>query len=277
MGRHHLRLLRENPAVDLVGVVDPLLPRDLGIPVFASLAEVPEALGEIAWISTPAQTHSALIREALERGMHVFVEKPFTTDPQDALQLMQLAENRKALLFVGHSERYHPAFRALIRQLQALQGESIRRMECVRKGHVPVRGMDCGVAHEVAVHDLDCVQALLGNMAPERWSSKVERIPGNRYEDALEANLSYPKGITASLLVSRMDSQKERRITVFTDRGSFTADFLTPFPNAAEEPLYLEHQEFFRILALSDDALAAARLESARLAVDVATKLVANL
>lgn len=277
MGRHHLRLLGENPAVDLVGVVDPLLPRDLGISAFASLAEVPAMLGEIAWISTPAQTHNALIREALERGMHVFVEKPFTTDPQHALQLMQLAENRKALLFVGHSERYHPAFRALVEQLQTLGVNSIRRIECVRRGHVPVRGMDCGVAHEVAVHDLDCVQALLGNVVPERWSCKVERLPGNRFEDALEASLSYSTGITVSLLVSRMDSHKERRITVVTDQGSFAADFLTPFPNAAEEPLLLEHQEFFRILSQRDDSLAAMRLESARLAVEVASSLVDGL
>lgn len=277
MGRHHLRLLRGNPAVEVVGVVDPLLPVDLGIPTFGSLADVPTGFGEIAWISTPAQTHNALIREALERGMSVFVEKPFTTDPQHALELMQIAESRKALLFVGHSERYHPAFRTLVKQIQALGVKAIQRIECVRKGHIPVRGMDCGVAHEVAVHDLDCVLALLGNVVPERWSSRVERIPGNRYEDALEASLSFPHGITVSLHVSRMDSQKERRITVFTDHGSITADFLTPFPNAAEEPLLLEHQEFFRILAQRDDTLAAARLESARLAVEVATKLVASL
>ena len=60
-------------------------------------------------IATPAETHYSLARAAIEAGKDVLVEKPLTLDIADAEALVRLADERKAILMVGHSLEYHSA------------------------------------------------------------------------------------------------------------------------------------------------------------------------
>ena len=53
-------------------------------------------------IATPPETHFELVLEALRRGLHVFVEKPLTTDYDQALVLEGLAKDKGLTLAVGH-------------------------------------------------------------------------------------------------------------------------------------------------------------------------------
>ena len=64
-------------------------------------------------IATPAATHGALARQALEAGRHVFVEKPLCLDLAEAEALGAFAEQQGLTLMVGHLLLYHPAFVAL--------------------------------------------------------------------------------------------------------------------------------------------------------------------
>ena len=70
------------------------------------------ALGTVAAIVvvTPIATHAAVVQEALEQTVPVFVEKPMCDDVEDADRLVALAPDR---LFVMDKWRYHPGVRAL--------------------------------------------------------------------------------------------------------------------------------------------------------------------
>ena len=61
-------------------------------------------------IATPAESHYQLAREALLADKHVYVEKPLVLYEKEASRLIQLANEQKRILMVGHLLQYHPIF-----------------------------------------------------------------------------------------------------------------------------------------------------------------------
>ena len=64
-------------------------------------------------IATPAETHYQLVREALLSGKHVYVEKPLVLEEAEGHELIELAQNKRLVLMVGHLLQYHPVFEKL--------------------------------------------------------------------------------------------------------------------------------------------------------------------
>ena len=61
---------------------------------------------DVVVITTPNDTHYPYTKEALQKGKHVVVEKPFTIYSKDALELVQLAKEKNLVLAVYHNRRY---------------------------------------------------------------------------------------------------------------------------------------------------------------------------
>src|SRR3954451_12154958 len=121
-------VVREVPDVEPVAWVDvdgasrEIAMAELGLPpdrVFGSLQDVPERLGaEAALVVVPLAAHAAATRAALEAGLHVLVEKPFTETLAEAAELVVLADARGRKLMVNQNYRWFPAPR-LVRELLA--------------------------------------------------------------------------------------------------------------------------------------------------------------
>src|SRR5881275_3236417 len=60
-------------------------------------------------IATPVYSHYELAKKALESGKHVLVEKPLTSNVDEAKELIELAEKKKLLLMVDHTYLYTSA------------------------------------------------------------------------------------------------------------------------------------------------------------------------
>jgi len=104
------------PRLELVAAIDALLPAaDIeGLPVRRGLADLEEfAPVDFVDICTPTATHQALTAEALERGMHVFCEKPVAVGNIDAARLTAIARRTGRVLFPCHQYRENPAWRAI--------------------------------------------------------------------------------------------------------------------------------------------------------------------
>ena len=67
-------------------------------------------------VVTPVWTHFDLAKAALQNGKHVFVEKPFTSTPQQAEELIELADRKRLKIMVDHTFLFTGAVRK-IRQL----------------------------------------------------------------------------------------------------------------------------------------------------------------
>lgn len=60
-------------------------------------------------IASPAVTHHPIVREALEKGKDIMVEKPLALQAEEGKELVELAEKKGKILLVGHLLLYHPA------------------------------------------------------------------------------------------------------------------------------------------------------------------------
>lgn len=84
------------------------------MPCYGSLEETLEhVLADACFITSPARFHGVQIRTALERGLHVFVAKPMTYDLDEALRLVELAEQRGLCLVVDQQQQFSPTERTL--------------------------------------------------------------------------------------------------------------------------------------------------------------------
>ena len=72
---------------------------------------------EVVFNLTPPQVHGVITKKVLQAGKHVFVEKPFATRLEDAVECVQIARERNLCIVVGQQSRYSPtnlAIRGLI-------------------------------------------------------------------------------------------------------------------------------------------------------------------
>ena len=101
MGLSHLSIFRAHPDVDLVAVCDStgyvldVLSKYTGLRTYKDLSAMlaAEQLDAVV-IATPSHLHAPMVRTALEAGVHVFCEKPFTLDDADGQALTALARER---------------------------------------------------------------------------------------------------------------------------------------------------------------------------------------
>ncbi len=114
--RLHLPALRRLRGVAVVGSYDPDPLRRQAVSGVRTLADEDEALAVAAdavIIATPPQTHARLALAALDRGHHIYVEKPMATNVEDALALAALASSSDRTVQVGFAFRYHPLWQRL--------------------------------------------------------------------------------------------------------------------------------------------------------------------
>jgi predicted dehydrogenase len=81
---------------------------------------------DVVHITTPPQSHAPLARRALDAGCHVYVEKPFTVDRDEAVALLAHARAAGRKVTVGHSFAFDPLMVALRRlREEDLLGEAV--------------------------------------------------------------------------------------------------------------------------------------------------------
>jgi len=94
-------------------------PRRAPAGVFTDHRELLRRLGPDALcIFTPHFWHYRLAMDALQAGSHVFIEKPLSTNVQEASDIVGLARGRSLKVSVGHQYRLCPRLAAARRYLQ---------------------------------------------------------------------------------------------------------------------------------------------------------------
>lgn len=117
----HASQIQRIPGCEIVGVCDrePLMAEQLyeRFPVkgcFTDLSELMRrAQPDVVHITTPPESHFEIARFCLEHGRHVYVEKPFTLNAEEADQLVSLATEKKLKLTVGHNNQFSHVARRL--------------------------------------------------------------------------------------------------------------------------------------------------------------------
>ena len=125
MGLSHLSVINSHSSVRVVGLCDAtgyvldVMNRYTGFGVFANYRVLTDqAKPDAVIIATPSRTHCEIARYALERGIHVFVEKPFCLSIAEGRDLVALAAKVNAVNQVGYHYRFVGAFQETKRLLE---------------------------------------------------------------------------------------------------------------------------------------------------------------
>src|SRR5579862_2861018 len=126
MGASHLGIINPHPDVKVAAVCDPagyvldVLHKYTGVPVYPDFNKMlNEVELDAAIIATPSRFHAAMVEQALDKGLHVFCEKPFCLDMADAHRLAELARRKGLVNQVGYHNRFVGAFQEVKRLLDA--------------------------------------------------------------------------------------------------------------------------------------------------------------
>ena len=234
MGSNHIRVLQAMEGVELCAVSDNMkadalrgTKRNGFGAVYADAEEMlaKERLDAVV-VASPTATHKGLALSALRRGLAVLVEKPLASTEAECQEILDAAARAGRPLMVGHIERFNPVVAKLKSSLDEGFLGDVYYIETVRSGPFPRRlyGSRDGVVIDLAVHDLDLVAHLTGDL--EQLYSHQIRI-GDRKQDAYaRVMLKTRKGVLGSSEFSWISPRKERRINVFGDKGMLLANML---------------------------------------------------
>jgi predicted dehydrogenase len=224
LGTIHARLIDEHPGFSLVAVIDPLdknrlaAAANLGV---ATYSDVEHVLDEVdcAIVATPTVFHHNVCATLLEKGKHVFVEKPITTTPAEARKLVDLAKENHLKLQVGHVVRFDHRFQAAEKLIQSPQ-----LIECTRTSGYTFRSMDVGVTLDLMIHDLDLVLSLVDS--PVESVQAIGTAVIGPHEDIAHARLTFSNGAIANLTASRVSFDQVRKLEATGRFGFVSVDFL---------------------------------------------------
>ena len=170
-GRFHANHYARNPRAKLVAVVDtdPERARAVAAEFGAEPAfDYRSILGKVdaASVAVPTPLHYEIASSLIESGVHVLVEKPLTDSEKSGAKLASLADARKAVLQVGHIERFSSAYRTLAKVIaDPLYFESYRIAPWKN------RGVEVDVILDLMIHDIDMIIGLVDSPV-----SKVDAV-----------------------------------------------------------------------------------------------------
>ncbi len=257
-GARHARAFAEMPGVDLVGVadVDEAVARSVAeacrttaVTDFHALLDRVDAVS----IAVPANKHFEVAHACLERGIHVFLEKPIAETTEQAAELVELVRGTPTVFQIGHVERFNPAITALERIVHRPRFIEAHRL-CV---YTP-RITDVGVVMDLMIHDLEVILHLVGSPVTSVSAIGVNVL--NRTEDIANARLEFANGCIANVTTSRISPEPMRKIRLFQQDAYISLDYRAqegliyraqdgtiarePVPTQKGEPLRIELAEF---------------------------------
>lgn len=139
--------------------------------------ELPRVQGIV--IATPATTHFEVARQLADRGVPIFVEKPFCTSVSDA---RTLADSYSDRIFVMDKWRYHPGVEMLREIARSGELGPVVALRTLR-AQWGNRHLDTDTVRHLAPHDLAIVLEILGEIPRPRMA--VAERDGERYATLL--------------------------------------------------------------------------------------------
>ncbi|MBP6902255.1 MAG: Gfo/Idh/MocA family oxidoreductase [Burkholderiaceae bacterium] len=243
MGLSHLAIARAHPDIELVAACDTtayltdVLTKYTGLKCYDDLDRMlAEEKLDAVLVSTPSKLHASMVQKALERGLHVFCEKPFVLDVADGERLVQLAESKGLVTQVGYHYRFVGAFQEAARIVRSGAIGTVHHVRAEAYGPVVLRAKGGtwrsakseggGALYDYACHAIDLVNSIAG--VPTAVSGVVRHGVFSRdVEDEVYCSLHYTDGASGQLCVNWSDESFRKmstKVSVWGTNGRITAD-----------------------------------------------------
>ena len=177
-------------------------------------------------IATPVNTHKEIALKSIERGKHVFIEKPLSDNYKDATEVVNFAEKNNRILAVGHIFQFAPAVTAIKKKIaNNILGELYHFTSQRINLGPPETTVD--VVWDLGPHDLSILLYLF-----DEYPNKVNAFGNSYWWDGIIDNahiiLEFPSKRTAQIQLSWLSSNKIRRTSIYGKEGNIEYDETKP-------------------------------------------------
>ena len=244
MGITHYSIINSHPQVEISSIADPsglmlsMMKKYLPVKTYKDYRTLFEKdRPDAVLVCTPPNLHNDILKTSLEYKAHVFVEKPYTTDPKQASQLAYLFENKGLVNQVGYVNRFNDVFKEVNRLIKKdVIGKLIRfkseMFSCTiaepddGSSWRSSREKGGGAVYEMAAHAIDLVNYLVGK--PDKViGSNLNSIYSKKVEDAVSSTFIYKNGCSGTIYVNWSDTAYRKptnKIELFGTKGKILAD-----------------------------------------------------
>ena len=224
LGKIHIKLLIQSKNYSLSGIYDSnskiseLAALDFKCKAYQTFESMLEEI-DVLDIVTPTPSHYEYAKIAIEKGIHVFIEKPVCSNIFESNELINISKSHNVKIQVGHVERFNPAYTAVEKNINKPMF-----IESHRLAKFNPRGTDVSVVLDLMIHDIDIILNSVKSNVKQISSSSVSVISDS--PDIANARIEFENGCVANLTASRV-SLKNMRKTRFFQLGKYISiDFL---------------------------------------------------
>lgn len=235
MGLSHVAIARAHPDVNIVAVCDYSTLVIDAFKKFSNIATysdykkmIDKESIDFVIIATPTPSHFQIAKYSLEKGLHVFCEKPFCLSSREGEELIKLAKNRRLINQIGYHNNFNGTFRELKRLLNSkvlgdlihFTGEAYGPVVTKEKGSTwrskSEEGGGC--LYDYASHVLNLIQELIGRPI-KVIGTQLKRIYSTWVEDAVYGTLILENGLTGLISINWSDETYRKMSTSIMVQG----------------------------------------------------------
>jgi scyllo-inositol 2-dehydrogenase (NADP+) len=243
MGLSHQSMVNAHPEIELKAVCDAsgymldVLSKYTGVKTYTNYKDMleKEAL-DCVFVATPSKYHLEIVAVALDRNLHVFCEKPFGLEPDSAIQLASLAEQKRLVNQVGYHYRFVAAFNEAKRLLDLSFIGRLHHVRAEAYGPVVIRPKGStwrsqkseggGCLFDYACHAIDLVNYLVGR--PVAVSGTVfNSVFSNDVDDEIYSTLHFGDGFHGQLATNWSDESFRKmsvKLSLWGTNGRINVD-----------------------------------------------------
>ncbi|GEO11230.1 Gfo/Idh/MocA family protein [Segetibacter aerophilus] len=236
MGISHLSILGAHPEVEVVGVSDTskmvldVFRKYSRFPVFADYEEMlMQANPDAVFISVPTKLHSTMAQKVMQKGKHVFSEKPLCLTDEEGQRLVALAEEKKLINQVGYHNKFIGTFQEVKRIVDGGYLGEVFHFVGEAYGPVVVRpqkenwrskpGEGGGCLLDYASHVIDLINHILGPVTKVHGTI-MKSFYSKSVEDSVFSLLEISPKVSGMLSVNWSDDTYRKMSTSITIIGS---------------------------------------------------------
>ncbi|MQY62196.1 gfo/Idh/MocA family oxidoreductase [archaeon] len=253
MGSAHARVYNKLKDCELVGICDSNSDKKHIAKAYNCkfFEDSEDFLGEnldAVSVCTPTSMHRDIVMDALEKGKHILVEKPFADTLRNGEEMAKKAARMDRLLAVGYIERFNSAVRKLREVVDCSQ---IYSTVSIRFGPFPPRIKYSGVFLDLASHEIDILNYLT-KAQPEVLYAHFSSKSDNSFEDYAYISLKYGH-IHSHIEASWLPNYKLRLIHLYGNERFYALNYAQQKLKSYRAPpkAKIEHGSWNDILWLS--------------------------
>ena len=224
LGKIHIKLLIQSKNYSLSGIYDSnskiseLAALDFKCKAYQTFESMLEEI-DVLDIVTPTPSHFEYAKIAIEKGIHVFIEKPVCSNIFESNELINISKSHDVKIQVGHVERFNPAYTAVEKNINKPMF-----IESHRLAKFNPRGTDVSVVLDLMIHDIDIILKSVKSNVKQISSSSVSVISDS--PDIANARIEFENGCVANLTASRVSLKNMRKTRFFQSGKYISIDFL---------------------------------------------------